>query len=568
MKAVAGDHRSIRLHWSWGPALAVLVWLLIDHFPRAGVVGVPRIGLSVAVSLLALGSVVTREIARLLAASRLEANVGRATMLWPAGGVWSPMHLGPLRADLRIAGSGLITSFLLAALFFGCAEVCRAAQLSSLAQASDVLARFNAAFGIFDLVPALPFDGGALLRSWRRSRGASPEAATRSAIRAGVVFGILLTVLGAARIAAGDVPGGIGLAVAGVIVGACARAHGPLRATLRTPARAGLLRRALSGIAVAVAMLLPAATLYHPPLALMSAGAPLNVLADITIGGAQRINGRYLAASVQIQSPSALHAFVGLFRQGIHVVRRSEVPPVTEDPFRASGGLASLFRQSRVFAAVAAAKAVGLEATVRGTGARIVLAGTRARAAGIRPGDVIVSVDGRPVRLVLDVRDAVTSRSADSVFSLGLERGGQRFEATLRSKTEERSRDVPGLDVILETRDFAADLPFDIEFGTTGAGGPSAGLAYALAIADLLDPRDLAAGRTIAATGIVDLSGRVDPIVGARAKLDSALGARADVFVLPFADAASLRRARISLLGVDSLDQALSLLRVKAADGG
>lgn len=560
--------RAIRIHSFWVPAIAVLFWVLIDHFSRAGVDDVVRIYAAIVVAVLAFGSVLLRELGRQLAASTAWAVLTRVT-LWPTGGVARLSGPSSPRSDVRVAASGLLISFVLAAAFAGAATATRSADLRALAAASDVLSRFNLAFGIFNLVPALPLDGGVLLRSWLRSRGASSEQATATAVRAGVWFGALLTAVGAARVVAGDAPGGIGLAVAGVIVVAGARVHGPFHASPRPPAaRAALVRRGFVGLAVAVAMLVPAATLYHPPFALMSVGAPLDVLEDITIRGAPRINGRYVAASVQIQSPSALHAFVALFRPGIHVVRRSEVPPVTEDPFRASGGLASLFRQSRVSAAVAAAREVGLEATLRGTGARVVLAGAHARAAGIRPGDVIVSVDGRPVRLVLDVRDAVTSRLRGSVFSLGLERAGRRIETKLRSKTDQRSGGVPGLDVILETRDFEADLPFDIEFGSPGAGGPSAGLAYALAIADLLDPRDLAAGRIIAATGIVDLLGRVDPIVGARAKIDSALEAGADVFVLPFADAARLQSARISLLGVGSIDQALSLLAARAADGG
>ena len=39
-------------------------------------------------------------------------------------------------------------------------------------------------------------------------------------------------------------------------------------------------------------------------------------------------------------------------------------------------------------------------------------------------------------------------------------------------------------------------------------GGPSAGLAHALAIADMLDPADLARSRAIATTGTIDLDGQ------------------------------------------------------------
>jgi PDZ domain-containing protein len=48
------------------------------------------------------------------------------------------------------------------------------------------------------------------------------------------------------------------------------------------------------------------------------------------------------------------------------------------------------------------------------------------------------------------------------------------------------------------------DLPFQVRFSERpDVAGPSAGLAYALAIADLLDQGDYARGRTVAATGTI-----------------------------------------------------------------
>ncbi|HTR20377.1 MAG TPA: site-2 protease family protein [Gemmatimonadales bacterium] len=61
----------------------------------------------------------------------------------------------------------------------------------------------------FNLVPAFPLDGGRLFRAVLWHRGGDLRRATRIASRVGVGFSYLLLLLGALRLAAGDVFGGI-----------------------------------------------------------------------------------------------------------------------------------------------------------------------------------------------------------------------------------------------------------------------------------------------------------------------------------------------------------------------
>ena len=546
----------VRIHWSWAPALGVLVWTLAaDHFPAAGVAGTGSLVAALAVAVGAFLSVLARAILRRLAASSAGVEPTDAT-LWPAGAVApTPSATSPV-ADVRMLGAGLLTSLALAAAF---AAASRSAGQLTLAEAADVLSRFNAAYGIFNLIPALPLDGGVFARSRLIARGASPARATATFARAGICFGVLLVVVGALRTAAGDTSGGVGIAVAGLVFAGAARAH--LQGVARAAAGGGIARRLLAGTALGIAMVVPAATLYHPPLSVVAPGEPLDVLEGVAIRGVptSRITGRYFAASVKISNPTALHAFVALFRSGTHLVRRSKLPPVIEDPFRERGSGAS-FEGARVFAAAAAARAVGLDVTVRGTGARILVAGTHAAAAGLLVGDVIVAVDGRPVATLLDLRDAITSRPAGTEFTLGVDRAGRRFETRIASRHEERSGGVPGINADLETRDLRVQLPFEITFGNTEGAGPSGGLAYAIAFTDLLDPRDLAASRTIAATGVLHLTGQADPIIGAIAKIGSALDAGADLFFVSAGDARLISRGPIPVVGVRSLREAVARL--------
>jgi PDZ domain-containing protein len=137
------------------------------------------------------------------------------------------------------------------------------------------------------------------------------------------------------------------------------------------------------------------------------------------------------------------------------------------------------------------------------------------------------------------------------------------MDVDLRSaKVEANGQSAAAIGVFLETRDFDVDLPFEIEFrNRPGIGGPSAGLAYALLIADLLGPDDLSRARTIAATGTVDVRGIVGEIGGAAEKAVGARSRNATVFIVPEAESDGVSLPGLSVHGVDTLDEALEALK-------
>jgi CBS domain-containing protein len=79
----------------------------------------------------------------------------------------------------------------------------------------DYLARINLLVLAFNLVPALPLDGGRVLRAWLWRRQESFIAATRSAARAGRAFGLMLIAIGLLGLFGGTGPGGIWFAFLG-----------------------------------------------------------------------------------------------------------------------------------------------------------------------------------------------------------------------------------------------------------------------------------------------------------------------------------------------------------------
>lgn len=94
-----------------------------------------------------------------------------------------------------------------------------------------------------------------------------------------------------------------------------------------------------------------------------------------------------------------------------------------------------------------------------------------------------------------------------------------------------------------------------------GIGGPSAGLIYALAIIDMLDPADLAGGRVIAATGELTPAGQVAPVGFLSLKVDVARGGGADIFLVPDGQARSVGAKEPKVVGVKDLASAVRFLK-------
>jgi PDZ domain-containing protein len=323
--------------------------------------------------------------------------------------------------------------------------------------------------------------------------------------------------------------------------------------------RAGLAVWAVVGLLILVA----GSALYHPPLVVAEPGPTAEVTSDISIEGAEifPVNGAYLLTSVRLIQPSALRTLWAAMG-GAEVFPRSAYVPSGVDPKVFIEEQREVFRQSQQVAAAAGAAAAGLEVTVSGTGAVVQDVVEDSPAEGvIEPGDVIVSIDGSPVRLATDLPDAVRARPSRTRFTIELERGESRETVELVSR---RLSGAPegtfGIGVFVGTRDFDVQLPFEVSFAEREIGGPSAGLAYALAVADLLDATDHARGRTVVATGTVDGEGRVGAVGGVPAKAIAALDAGADLFLVPQGEIDQVGDVDLAVRAVASLQDALRVL--------
>ncbi|WP_342766627.1 YlbL family protein [Xylanimonas oleitrophica] len=149
-------------------------------------------------------------------------------------------------------------------------------------------------------------------------------------------------------------------------------------------------------------------------------------------------------------------------------------------------------------------------------------------AAGVvEEGDVVRSLDGRPVATHADLLGELDQVTPGDDVVLGVERDGRPQDLTITT-TDGGSRAALG---ILVSSQY--DFPIDVSIRIEDIGGPSAGMMFALAIIDVLTPEDELQGQVVAGTGTMDVDGAVGPIGGIEQKLRGAVRDGAAWFLAP-----------------------------------
>ncbi len=291
-----------------------------------------------------------------------------------------------------------------------------------------------------------------------------------------------------------------------------------------------------------------------------------DVTAEVAVTGVPvtEVNGRYVVPRLEARRTSVLGAVIAAVRDGRRVVSLDRAGDLNDwlddgpDDWVNADRHPGLSRETRILAAAAAARSQGLPVKVTGTGAQVVAVRPGSPADGVlRPGDVVVAIDGDLVTQARPLAELLRQRAPGGSVRLSLDRAGRVEEATVVRSRESEG----GIGIALETRDLAVELPFEVRFSDGGAGGrPESGLAYALAIADMISSSDLAGGRTIAAAGLLDDDGHVGPARETAAQAESAARARAALFVVAQDDAAAAPRDGLQVTGVDTLARALEAL--------
>ena len=186
----------IGVNWSWLIVFALIVWSLAAAvFPsqNPGFSDGEYLALAVAAALLFFASLLLHELGHALQAKREGMEI-EGISLWLFGGV--AQFKGPFPgagAEFRIAIAGPLVSLVLGVLFVGLAG-------AGLPNALDGVAAWlgytNLVLLAFNLLPALPLDGGRVLRAALWYARGDLGWATRIASVAGRGFGFLFIALG------------------------------------------------------------------------------------------------------------------------------------------------------------------------------------------------------------------------------------------------------------------------------------------------------------------------------------------------------------------------------------
>ncbi|MBE1487129.1 YlbL family protein [Plantactinospora soyae] len=183
----------------------------------------------------------------------------------------------------------------------------------------------------------------------------------------------------------------------------------------------------------------------------------------------------------------------------------------------------------------------------------------------LKVGDVLTTVDNKPVPTATTLTDLIRSRPAGSPLVVGYTRDGTPATATVTSASADNG--PPRIGVEIEQKQ---PHPFELKIDLGDIGGPSAGLMFALGIIDKIRSDDLTGGKIIAGTGTINDEGAVGPIGGIPQKLVGAKHAGAKYFLVPAdncEEAVRNAQSGLPMARVGTLDEALSALETIRAGG-
>ena len=193
-------------------------------------------------------------------------------------------------------------------------------------------------------------------------------------------------------------------------------------------------------------------------------------------------------------------------------------------------------------------------------------------------GDTIVRFDGTDTPTLTALAAAMKGRTAGETVTLTVvgygdepddKKAWKERKVELMSNPDDATKTIVGF-VPADTR--TVDLPFEVAISTTDIGGPSAGLAFTLALLDDLTPGDLMGRGRVAATGTISPDGIVGAIGALQQKAVAVRDAGATLFLVPkgqsneeVARARAAAGSTVRIVQVATLEDALAALR---ANGG
>ena len=194
-------------------------------------------------------------------------------------------------------------------------------------------------------------------------------------------------------------------------------------------------------------------------------------------------------------------------------------------------------------------------------------------------GDTIVQLNGSDTPTLTALAAAMKGRTVGETVTLTVapygnepddKKSWKKRDVELMANPEDAAKTIIGF-VPADTR--TVDLPFEVAITTTDIGGPSAGLAFTLALLDDLTPGNLMGKGRVAATGTMSPEGIIGAIGALPQKAVAVRDAGATLFLVPagqsndeIARARKAAGAGVRIVQVATLDEALAVLRQNGGD--
>lgn len=173
-------------------------------------------------------------------------------------------------------------------------------------------------------------------------------------------------------------------------------------------------------------------------------------------------------------------------------------------------------------------------------------------------GDLVTAVDDHPVGSADQVRPLVLAHHPGDVIRVTVRRGRATLTVAIRAG---RSGRTLFLGIVTQTLG-SWQFPFSVKIDTQRVSGPSAGLAFTLAVIDDLTPGDLTGGRRVAVTGTIEPDGTIGPVGGVAQKAITAERNGAAALIVPVDEAKDARShaGKVRVFAVKTINDALAAL--------
>jgi Lon-like protease len=288
---------------------------------------------------------------------------------------------------------------------------------------------------------------------------------------------------------------------------------------------------ALAGL-VAIALVVGA--LIRLPYYILSPGDATAVEPLIHVQGAQSYqhDGSILFTTVSLAGDVNAYAMVhGWLSSNDQVVSRDAITGGTPTKTYNAENVQAM-TDSKTAAEKVALERLGYQVPAKGEGALVVDVMAKGPSDGkLQAGDVITGIDGTAIMLDSQLVSTVHGHKPGDTITFTVARGGQTLTVPVQAADDGKGGAKIG--VALQTKNLQYTFPVQLTIDTGKVAGPSAGLAFTLAILDDLTAGDITGGKRVAVTGTIDVNGAVGPVGGVVQKTAAARKAGAVAFLVP-----------------------------------